>query len=194
MRTDIRSQNLTDIRSQRNALLMVTCLLAANSVLLTGGLLFSSEKVIVLPPEPRQEFWIKGGKVSKEYLEDMGWGLSKLLLDLSPSTYVYNHEKLLTFTAPESYGRLKRTLAKEGESYKDLQLATHFYPSEITANPETLSVKVKGILSSFVGGKFVRSSEEVLEFKFSHRGGSFLLESITGAPSHTAGEEASHGS
>jgi len=180
MKRSFSSQKLTDFISQRNGLLVLSCLLALSNIVLVGGLVFSSEKIILLPPEVRQSFWVKGSTVSKEYLEDMGWGLSKLLLDLTPSTYPYNHEKLLTFTAPEAYGSLKSKLFKEGEQYKDLKLSTHFYPSEIIANPQTLRVEVKGTLHSFVAGKLVRTTEETVNLQLTHRGGGLLLESILG--------------
>ena len=181
-------QNATKFLSQRNGLLVLAGLLAVNSVVLTGALVFSSEKIILLPPETRQSFWVKGGTVSKEYLEDMGWGLSKLLLDLTPSTYSYNHEKLLAFVAPESYGSLKRTLHKEGEDYKTLQLATHFYPSEIIADPKTLTVDVKGTLSSFVAGKLVDRHEDTIHLKLTQRGGGLLLESISSLPDRSVSD------
>lgn len=181
-------QNATKFLSQRNGLLVLAGLLALNSVVLTGALVFSSEKIILLPPETRQSFWVKGGTVSSEYLEDMGWGLSKLLLDLTPSTYSYNHEKLLAFAAPESYGSLKRTLHKEGEDYKTLQLSTHFYPSEIIADPKTLTVDVKGTLSSFVAGKLVDQHEDTIHLKLTQRGGGLLLESISSLPDRSVSD------
>lgn len=191
MNADYLFKNVTKFISQKNGLLVLTCILGLNSLILTSTLVFSSEKIIVLPPETRQSFWVKGGIVSTEYLEDMGWGLSKLLLDLTPSSFAYNHEKLLAFAAPEAYGSLKNQLAKEGEDYKSLQLSTHFYPTEIVANPHTLTVDVRGTLHSFVGGKLVNSGEETLHLKLTQRGGGLLLESISGRESE---EDINHAS
>jgi conjugal transfer pilus assembly protein TraE len=181
MNSEFFYQDMPKFISQRNGLLVLAGLLAFNNIVLSGAFVFSSEKTIILPPEVRKSFWVKGGEVSKEYLEDMGWGLSKLLLDLTPSNYPYNHEKLLTFAAPEAYGRLKKKLLKEGEQYKSLQLSTHFYPSEILADPKTLSVSVKGTLSSFVAGKLVDTVEETVHLTLQQRGGGLLLESIMGS-------------
>ena len=180
MKTEYLSQNILNILPQRDVLAMLCGLLAVSNIVLASSLLFSNEKIIIIPPETRQSFWVKGSTVSKEYLEDMGWGLSKLLLDLTPSSYPYNHEKLLTFSTPEAHGILKRQLTKEGENYKSLKLSTHFFPSEITVDPKTLLVEVKGTLQSYVAGKLVKTTDEKVSLKFTQRGGGLLLESISG--------------
>src|SRR5437660_12446522 len=96
-----------------------------------------SERIILVPPHIKRTLWVEGGEVSKEYLEEMGAYLSKLLLDLSPTSFSYNHETLLKYAAPEAYGTLKKQLLKDGEQYTKLQLSTHFRPAQITANPQT---------------------------------------------------------
>lgn len=124
--------------------------------------------------------WIQGDQVSKEYLAEMGAYISKLFLDLSPSTISYNHGILLSYATPEAYGSLKKQLLKEGEEYTKLQLSTHFKPSEILASPETLEVTIKGTMSSYVAGKHIRDSQETVAIQFTHRDAGLLLEQVTG--------------
>ena len=153
-------------------------------MILTTALFLKNERTILVPPHITKTLWVEGGTVSKEYLEEMGLYISKLLLDLSPTGFSYNHETLLKYAAPEAYGALKKQLMEDGEHYTKLQLSTHFKPTEVKANPNKLHVEVKGTLSSYVAGKEIRSSLETLSLQFSLRGAGLLLEKVTGGLSH----------
>lgn len=182
MNTEFLQKNALKFLFQRTALLVLSGILLFSNIVLGTSLLFKRERTILLPPEIRRAFWVGWGEISTEYLEDMGWGLSKLLLDISPSSFPYNHERLLKYVAPEAHGELKKKLMKEGEQYYSLQLSTHFYPAQVTANPKTLEVEIKGGLTCFVAGKHIRTSQETVTFKFTQRGGGLLVERIRGGP------------
>ncbi|OJW46253.1 MAG: type IV conjugative transfer system protein TraE [Alphaproteobacteria bacterium 41-28] len=184
MKLDFLQHNITKLLSQRNGLLVVVGLMSLSHLILGTALLFKSERIILIPPHIKRSFWVEGKKVSKEYLEEMGVYLSKLFLDLSPSSFPYNHETLLKYATPEAYGALKKQLLRDGKHYTSLQLSTHFKPAQVTANPETLEVEVKGLLSSYVAGKHIRDSQETLSLKFTERGGGLLLERVTGGIPH----------
>lgn len=184
MRSDFLQENILSLLSQRNALWVVIGLLALSNVILGACVLCKHEKTILVPPQIKKSMWFQGGDVSKDYLEEMSFYISKLLLDLSPTSFPYNHNILLKYATPEAYGALKAQLMKEGEHYTKLHLSTHFKPSQITPNPQTLEVEVKGLLMSYVAGKHIRDSQETLLIKFTHRGGGILLESVTGGPKH----------
>lgn len=142
------------------------------------------EQVILVPPHHSKSFRVQGSDISQEYLEEMGVYMSKLLLDLSPATFTYNHEVLLKYVTPESYGTLKKKLLKDGEQYTKLQLSTNFKPSQITANPKTLQVDVIGTLTSYVAGKEVESSQELVTLEFTQRGSGLLLKRVKGGLQH----------
>lgn len=180
MKVDFLRENIIKLISQRNGLSMLTGVLALSNVLLGIVLICRSERTILLPPHITKTMWVEGGEVSKEYLEEIGLYMSKILLDLTPTSFSYNHEILLKYATPETYGALKKQLRHDGEQYTKLQLSTHFKPSQITANPKTLEVEVKGILASYIAGKHVRDSQTTLILKFTIRGGGILLESVTG--------------
>lgn len=180
MKLDFLRENIITLISQRKGLLMLTGVFALTNVLLGVALICKSERTILLPPHINKTMWVEGGAVSKEYLEEMGLYMSKILLDLTPTSFSYNHEILLKYATPETYGDLKKQLGRDGEQYTALQLSTHFKPTQVIANPKTLEVEVKGTLASFVAGKHVRDSQETLSLKFTLRGGGILLESVTG--------------
>ncbi|MBS0272302.1 MAG: type IV conjugative transfer system protein TraE [Proteobacteria bacterium] len=179
-------QNIIKLLSQRNGLLILGGVLSLSNVLLVAALICKSERTILVPPYINKTLWVEGREVSKEYLEEMGAYLSKLLLDISPSSFSYNHETLLKYATPEAYGTLKNQLLKDGEHYIQLQLSTHFKPIEVTANPKSLEVHVKGLLTSFIAGKQIRDVQESLFLQFTQRGGGILLESISGGTPHVS--------
>ena len=184
MNSSFLRHNILKLIPQRNGWIGIASLMAMNNVLLSTALLVKSERTILVPPHITKTLWVEGGAVSKEYLEEMGVYLAKLLLDLSPSSFSYNHGTLLKYATPEAYGALKKQLMEDGEHYTKLQLSTHFKPSQVSANPKTMHVNVKGTLISYMAGKEVRSSQETVSLQFSLRGAGLLLERVTGGTQH----------
>ncbi len=180
MKLDFLRYTITTLLSQRKLLMMGCGLLLASTCLLSLAVLFKHERILVVPPHIQRNFWVEGKTFSKEYLEEMGVYLSKLFLDLSPSSLHYNHETLLKYATPEAYGALKKQLLKEEEHYQSLQLSTHFKPIEVIADPETLEVNVKGVLTSYIAGKQVSAIPETLSLHFTERGRGLLLERVLG--------------
>jgi conjugal transfer pilus assembly protein TraE len=108
MKADFLHHNILKVISQRNAWIGVSALMAMSNILLSTALFLKNERTILVPPHITKTLWVEGGAVSKEYLEEMGLYVSKLLLDLSPLSFVYNHETLLRYTTPEAYGGFKK--------------------------------------------------------------------------------------
>lgn len=179
MNIEFLRRNILKLISQRNGWIGIATLTAMSTVLLSTALFFKNERTILVPPHISKTLWVEGGSVSKEYLEEMGMYISKLLLDLTPTSFTYNHEALLKYATPEAYGALKKQFMDDGEEYTKLQLSTHFKPSEVIANPKKLHVRVKGNLTSYVAGKQMDSSLETIFLQFSLRGAGLLLEKVS---------------
>lgn len=184
MNADFHHQEALNAISQRNAWIGISACMAISTIILSSALFLKNERTILVPPHITKTLWIEGGTVSKEYLEEMGLYMSKLLFDLSPTSFSYNHETLLKYATPEAYGALKKQFLEDGEYYTKLQLSTHFNPTEVTANSSKLFVEVKGTLTSYVAGKEMRSSPETISLQFSLRGAGLLLEKVTGGIKH----------
>jgi len=180
MNFDFFRENILELRVQRNGLAILAGILLLNNLILSGTAFYKRERIILVPPRITKQLWVQGDTVSKDYLTEMGAYLSKLFLDLSPSTVSYNHGILLTYATPEAFGPLKKQFLKEAQEYTKLQLSTHFKPSEITADPETLAVTIKGSMSSYVAGKHLHDSQETVAIQFTHRDAGLLLEKVTG--------------
>lgn len=184
MKADFLHHNILKIISQRNAWIGLSAFMAVSNMILSIALFLKHERIILVPPHITKTLWVEGGTVSKEYLEEMGLYMSKLLLDLSPTSFAYNHETLLKYATPEAYGALKKQLLEDGDYYTKLQLSTHFKPTEVTASPSKLYVEVKGTLTSYVAGKEIHASIETISLQFSLRGAGLLLEKVTGGIQH----------
>lgn len=178
MKFSFFKETILSLRTQRKGLVAVASILLLNNLILSGAVFYKRERMVLVPPRITKPFSVQGDSVSQEYLTEMGAYISKLFLDLSPSSLSYNHSILLTYAAPEAYGQLKKQLMREADEYTKLQLSTHFKPSEVKANPETLEITVKGSMSSYVAGKHIRESQERVVIRFTHRDAGLLLESV----------------
>ena len=176
MNLGFQTKNVNQLSSQLNAWIRIAVLMGVSTLILSVCVFYKTEKVILVPPHITKSFWIRGDEVSKSYLEEMGVYMTKLLLDLSPSNLDHNHRVLLRYATPEAHGKLEKQFFEEAQEYKGLQLTTHFKPVSVTANPQKLEVEVKGTLTSFVASKEVKSTQEILCLKFTHRGNGLLLE------------------
>lgn len=186
MDADFLKQNAAKLHSQRNVVSIVCGVQVLVVGILSTALLFKSERIILMPPEIKKEMWFQGGKVSASYLECLGEYISKLLLDITPTSFPHNHEQILKFATPEAYGALKDQLMSDGDQYTKLQLSTHFYPNQLNVNTKTLEVKVKGTLTSYIAGNKVKDSQETIMLKFLNRGSVLLLESVSGGNPHVS--------
>ncbi len=184
MKTEFFFHNILKTISQRNIWIGMAAGMTVSILVLSAALFLKNERTILVPPQINKTLWVEGRTVSKEYLEEMGIYMSKLLLDLSPSSFTYNHETLLKYVAPEAYGALKKQLMEDGEQYTKFDLSTHFKPTQVIANPSTLQVEVKGNLTSYMANKEIKSSLETVSLHFSLRGAGLLLEKVTGGIAH----------
>ena len=70
MKFNFARKKVTNFEYQRNMLLGLTGVLLLILIILSACLFLRSERVIVLPPEVRREFWVEGNRFSPEYLEE----------------------------------------------------------------------------------------------------------------------------
>jgi conjugal transfer pilus assembly protein TraE len=179
-----RDTKVGTLLSVRNSLITLVGALVLSNIILSSALFCKREKITLVPRQFDKAFSIQGENVSSEQLELMGRDIAMLLLDTSPSSYVYKHKALLEYVSPESYGTLKKRLFKDGEHYNSLQLSTNFKPTQIIVKPDSLEVQIKGSLTSYMGEKMVHSSLENIKLKFTQSTGILLLESVSGGEPH----------
>ena len=117
--------------------------------------LIGLERVILVPPTIHKSFWVETEQVSAEYLEQMGYFLIQLVLNVTPQSVDYQSKTLLQYAAPASYGELKTSMAVAGERLKRDGAATVFSARTLNVDQRALKVAVEGQLTTFVSDRRV---------------------------------------
>ena len=113
------------------------------------------ERVILVPPTIHKTFWVEREHVSAEYLEQMGYFLIQLVLNVTPQSVDYQSKILLQYAAPAGYGELKTSMAVAGERLKRDGAATVFSARTLNVDQRALKVAVEGQLTTFVSDRRV---------------------------------------
>ena len=134
-----------DLGSARRAATWLVGLLAAsmgvNLLLAVSALrLAGHERVVLVPPTIHKSFWVEAERVSPEYLEQMGYFLLQLTLNVTPQSVDQQAKLLLQYAAPASYGELRTALAAAAERIKRDSAATVFSAQDISVDAERLRV------------------------------------------------------
>ena len=97
MKYNYATKRLTNYEYQRNLLLGLNGVLLILLLIMSLCLFFKRERIVVLPPEVRREFWIEGNRFSPGYLEEMAAYFLHLSLDVNQSTLIYNTGILMRY-------------------------------------------------------------------------------------------------
>lgn len=149
-----------DLDSSRRTIsyqkLVLLASLALNIVIaLIAFRLIGLERVILVPPTINKSFWVESDKVSAEYLEQMGYFLVQLVLNVTPQSVDYQSKLLLQYAAPASYGEIRTAMAVAGERLKRDGAATVFSPRTLNVDERALKVAVQGQLTTFISDRRV---------------------------------------
>jgi conjugal transfer pilus assembly protein TraE len=156
-------------------LLGLTTMLLLIILIMSLYLFFRSERVIILPPEVRREFWAEGNRLSPEYLEEQAVYMIHLALDVNQANLPYNTEILMRYADAETCSHLKNKFEKDIKKLKKNDASTRFDVKDVTVYPEKIIVHVEGRLNSFVGTKQINDQQETYEVSFkTFRGRLFL--------------------
>jgi conjugal transfer pilus assembly protein TraE len=88
--------------------MLVNLVLAVFAVRLAGH-----ERVVVVPPTIHKTFWVESGRVSGEYLEQMGYFLMQLTLNVTPQSVDHQATVLLQY---RHHQQIQRSPTKAGNS------------------------------------------------------------------------------
>ena len=179
MKFFFQEKKLSSLQVQRNVFLGLSSSLLAIVILLTVLLFFRNERIVILPPELKQSFWVEGNRFSPAYLEEQGLYFSHLLLDVSESNILFQGEVLLRYVDPKVYGDFKTKLLEEEKRLKKDNLSVTFAPVDCEVYPENLRVDITGDLNGYVGAKKVTTSRETYRLEFSNQKGRLFLKKFT---------------
>ena len=178
MRLSLMNARLGHILHQRNALLTLSFGLLALNILQAFLVLGKDERVVVVPPDVRQEFWVQKHTVSASYLEEMAIVYADLILENTPSGAAFRRDIILRHAASSGFGALKAKLLADEKRFKKEHLSTSFQANKVIVDPKKLRVEVQGDLVRYVGNKRISQSRDVYEFIFTYHRGRLLIQSF----------------
>ena len=167
MRREVREAAGRKARDARLALAALLGLsLIANLALSVG--LAGREAVTVLVPAVSGPVWEVGGTwAGRRYLEDAARTAAVTLLTLTPENAGHVREAATRLSHASARGAIGAWVASEAERMARRDLASAFYPWRVDADPEALTVEVRGELVTWIGRE--ESSRERKAYRLAFR-------------------------
>lgn len=156
-------------------LLLVGMGLSLSTNLMLGLAVLNKRQSIVTIPSPAGRAYQLGESVNAAYLEDMARDVVLTFLNVHPGTTDYVRDAILKTAHPAFYGQFKRHFDGWLADIKHRKLATAFYPTTITADTKALSVRVTGVLKSFIGKAQVDTETVAYVIGFTNAAGRLTL-------------------
>ena len=172
-----------DLGSARRASALLLALLigAVLANLVLAALVFrlsSHQRVVMVPPSVHKTFWVEEERVSAEYLEQMGYFLMQLTLNVTPQSVDHQSKVLLQYAAPAAYGELRTTLLSAAERLKRDGAATVFSPRELRVDERGLRVGIRGQLTTFISDRRVSEVAKAYAIEFQYTAGQIFLKAF----------------
>ena len=153
--------------------MLVNLVLAAFAVRLAGH-----ERIVVVPPSIHKTFWVDADRVSSEYLEQMGYFLMQLTLNVTPQSVDHQAKVLLQYAAPASFGELRAALLATAARLKRDGASTVFSPQDLTVDERALRVGVRGQLTTFISDRRVSEVSKGYAIELQYSGGRVFLKAF----------------
>jgi conjugal transfer pilus assembly protein TraE len=153
--------------------MLATLLLAAHTLRQAGR-----ERVVVVPPVIHKTFWVEAERASPEYLEQMGYFLAQLTLNVTPQSVEHQSRLLLQYAAPASWGDLRTAMAANAERIKRDGAATVFSPQDLQVDERTQRVGLRGLLTTFISDRRVSEVSKGYAIELQYAGGRILLKTF----------------
>jgi len=156
-------------------LLLVGLGLSLSANLALGLAILDKRQSVIVVPSPAGQTYQLGESVNAAYLEDMARDVALTFLNVHPGTTDYVRDAILKIAHPAFYGEFKRHFDGWLADIKRRKLSTAFYPTTITANTATLSVRITGVLKSFIGEAQVDAEKVAYVIGFNNAAGRLTL-------------------
>lgn len=153
--------------------MLATLLLAIHTLRQAGR-----ERVVVVPPAIHKTFWVEAERASPEYLEQMGYFLAQLTLNVTPQSVEHQSRLLLQYAAPASWGDLRTAMAANAERIKRDGAATVFSPQDLQVDERTQRVGLRGLLTTFISDRRVSEVSKGYAIELQYAGGRIFLKTF----------------
>lgn len=172
-----------DLGSARRATTFLLVLLVGstlvNLILATFAVRVSGrERIVVVPPSVHKTFWVEADRVSPEYLEEMGYFLMQLILNVTPQSVDHQAKVLLQYAAPAAFGELRTALLAAAERLKRDGAATVFSAQDVIVDERVLKVGIRGQLTTFVSDRRVSDLAKGYAIEFQYSAGRLFLKAF----------------
>lgn len=178
MELNLKHKKISSLLFQRNFLGGLALALLVIALLQTALLFVKSEKIIILPPELKQEFWIEGNRFAPTYLEEQGMYFTHLLLDVSSSNILSQGEVLLRYADPAFHEQFKTRLFAEEQRLKKDNVSLYFTVTDCEVYPSELALEITGDLHAYVAFKKISTHRETYRMQFSAKKGRLFLKTF----------------
>ena len=180
MKLEWMRQDLASVRRATAFLivLLVGSMLVNVILAIFAARLSGHERVVVVPPAIHKTFWVDADRVSPEYLEQMGYYLIQLTLNVTPQSVDYQSKVLLQYAAPAAFGELRTALLAAAERLKRDGAATVFSAQDLSVDERALKVGVRGQLTTFISDRRVSDVPKGYAIEFQYTAGRIFLKSF----------------
>ena len=173
----------SDLAGARRASTLLAILLAVSmlaTLLLAAYTLHQAgrERVVVVPPAIHKTFWVEAERASPEYLEQMGYFLAQLTLNVTPQSVEHQSRLLLQYAAPASWGDLRTAMAANAERIKRDGASTVFSPQDLQVEERTQRVGLRGLLTTFISDRRVSEVSKGYAIELQYAGGRIFLKTF----------------
>jgi conjugal transfer pilus assembly protein TraE len=174
---------LADQASARRATALLAVLLAASmlaTLLLAVHTLRQAgrERVVLVPPALHKTFWVEAERASPEYLEQMGYFLAQLTLNVTPQSVEHQSRLLLQYAAPASWGDLRTAMAANSDRIKRDGASTIFSPQDLQVDEATQRVGLRGLLTTFISDRRVSEVSKGYAIELQQTNGRIFLKTF----------------
>ena len=149
-----------------NFFLRSLLILLAVGFILNASVFKQRERIIVVPPQLTEEFWIEEDKASPEYLEQMGVFFAILGGNLSPGNAEFNVKVLTDYLSHQKYAAMRSELASQALYIKRNNITQAFFPSTIQVDRDRNAVTVEGDVIRNIGTVKVSQEKMVFHMRF----------------------------
>ena len=180
MKTEILAQHYNQAVQWRNRILIAAIGLFVINLIQGISIyqLIGRQQTIVVPATFDREFSI-GHKVSESYLEQMTQYFASLLLNITPSTFAANSERLLQQVASENFAAVKAQLTEQQQEIQKRGISTAFHIRSYQVNKEALWVELRGDLKILIANAAMESQAKAYRFQYEYQHGRLLLQKFS---------------
>lgn len=165
------------VAKQRNIFIGVSLLSLACLLLVSVKLIFTGERIILVPGLSK-EAWVESEGVSNAYLEESAVMYLPMLLDLDVNSIEWKRDRIMSYVShadPRYLKELHEYFARVKEHYVNFSLSTHFALKKLESDPRNLTVIVYGQLIKHFGNRGSETTPAIYKLMYEWTRGKLLL-------------------